>query len=398
MQFKKPDLNARQRRLASALTIEDLRGIASGAHQGPRSTTPRAPPRRRSPWPGPGRRSRTSSSSGDPARRVEGDAPTGTCSARPVALPFGIAPTGFTRMMQTEGEIAGPARPPGRASRSRCRRWARPRSKTSRQPTRTGATGSSCTCGRTATGRWRWSSAPPRPGSTRCSSPSTCPVAGARLRDKRNGFSIPPQLTLRHRAQRDPAAVVVDRLPDHRAAGVRVARPLVGHGRRAARHHVRPDRHLRRPRLDQVAVAGQGRRQGRADPRRREARWPTSGWTASCCRITAAASSTGHPMPFHLLPDVVREVGSDIEVHLDTGIMSGADIVAAVALGARFTLVGRAYLYGLMAGGRGRRRPDDRDPRRADRTHHAAARGHLLEELTPEHVTQLVRLAPRSLT
>ncbi len=36
---------------------------------------------------------------------------------------------------------------------------------------------------------------------------------------------------------------------------------------------------------------------------------------------------------------------------LDTGIMSGADIVAAIALGARFTLVGRAYLYGLMAGG-----------------------------------------------
>ena len=39
-------------------------------------------------------------------------------------------------------------------------------------------------------------------------------------------------------------------------------------------------------------------------------------------------------------------------MHLDTGIMSGQDIVAAVAHGAHFTLVGRAYLYGLMAGGR----------------------------------------------
>ena len=58
------------------------------------------------------------------------------------------------------------------------------------------------------------------------------------------------------------------------------------------------------------------------------------------------------PIPFHLLPHVVREVGSDMEVHLDTGIMSGADIVASIALGARFTLIGRAYLYGLMAGGR----------------------------------------------
>jgi L-lactate dehydrogenase (cytochrome) len=48
---------------------------------------------------------------------------------------------------------------------------------------------------------------------------------------------------------------------------------------------------------------------------------------------------------------VVREVGQDLEVHIDTGIMSGADIVASVAMGARFTMIGRAYLYGLMAGG-----------------------------------------------
>jgi L-lactate dehydrogenase (cytochrome) len=57
-------------------------------------------------------------------------------------------------------------------------------------------------------------------------------------------------------------------------------------------------------------------------------------------------------VPLQLLPDVAREVGNDIEIHLDTGITSGADIVAAVALGARFTMVGRTYLYGLMAGGR----------------------------------------------
>ena len=41
-----------------------------------------------------------------------------------------------------------------------------------------------------------------------------------------------------------------------------------------------------------------------------------------------------------------------MEIILDTGIRSGADIVAAIALGADFTLIGRAYLYGLMAGGR----------------------------------------------
>ena len=58
------------------------------------------------------------------------------------------------------------------------------------------------------------------------------------------------------------------------------------------------------------------------------------------------------PIPFHLLPDVVREVGKDTEVIVDTGIMNGADVVASIALGAKFTLIGRAYLYGLMAGGR----------------------------------------------
>jgi L-lactate dehydrogenase (cytochrome) len=58
------------------------------------------------------------------------------------------------------------------------------------------------------------------------------------------------------------------------------------------------------------------------------------------------------PVPVRLLPDVVDEVGERAEVFVDTGITSGADIVAAVALGASAAVVGRAYLYGLMAGGR----------------------------------------------
>jgi L-lactate dehydrogenase (cytochrome) len=57
------------------------------------------------------------------------------------------------------------------------------------------------------------------------------------------------------------------------------------------------------------------------------------------------------PIPFHLLPAVNKEVGKDVELMIDTGIMSGADIVAAVAMGAKSTMIGRAYLYGLMAGG-----------------------------------------------
>ena len=58
------------------------------------------------------------------------------------------------------------------------------------------------------------------------------------------------------------------------------------------------------------------------------------------------------PVPFKLIPDVRKALGKKIEVHVDTGIMHGADIVTAIALGANFTWIGRAYLYGLMAGGK----------------------------------------------
>jgi L-lactate dehydrogenase (cytochrome) len=56
-------------------------------------------------------------------------------------------------------------------------------------------------------------------------------------------------------------------------------------------------------------------------------------------------------VPLELLPEVVAAVGDRVEVYVDGGIMSGTDIVAALAFGAQAALVGRAYLYGLMAGG-----------------------------------------------
>jgi L-lactate dehydrogenase (cytochrome) len=56
-------------------------------------------------------------------------------------------------------------------------------------------------------------------------------------------------------------------------------------------------------------------------------------------------------VPLELLPDVRAAVGRDIEVYVDGGMLSGSDAVAAVGLGADAVLCGRAYLYGLMAGG-----------------------------------------------
>jgi L-lactate dehydrogenase (cytochrome) len=55
--------------------------------------------------------------------------------------------------------------------------------------------------------------------------------------------------------------------------------------------------------------------------------------------------------PLRLLPDVVDAVGDATEVYLDGGIRSGADVAAAVALGARAAFVARPYLYALMAAG-----------------------------------------------
>ena len=131
-EFKKPELNGKKRRLDAALTIDDLRAIAKrrtpkaafdytdGAAEGELSLA-----RARQAFediefhPGilrPARRRRHL------GRRSSADRS---------ALPFGIAPTGFTRLMQTEGEsrrcVRG-RRPP--ASRSRSRRSARRRSRT----------------------------------------------------------------------------------------------------------------------------------------------------------------------------------------------------------------------------------------------------------------------------
>ncbi len=51
------------------------------------------------------------------------------------------------------------------------------------------------------------------------------------------------------------------------------------------------------------------------------------------------------------LPPIVEAVGSSIEVLFDGGIRSGQDVMRALALGARACLIGRAYIYGLGAGG-----------------------------------------------
>lgn len=393
MRFKRPTMNPTERRLEKALTIADLRDIA-------KRRTPKAP-----------------------FDYTEGSAEAEISLARarqafldiefhpsilrnvPVvdttrevlggtsALPFGIAPTGFTRMMQTEGEEAGAAAAGAagipftlstlgttsiegvKAANPNGRNWFQLYVMKQREISyglaeRAAAAGFDTLFFTVDT-----------------------PVAGARLRDKRNGFSIPPQLTL---------GTVVNALP----------RPAWWIN------------FLTTPKLEFASLSSTGGTVGELldsamDPTISFADldvirqiWPgkivvKGVQTVEDAKLLADTGVDGivlsnhggrqldrAPVPFLLLPDVVREVGGDLEVHLDTGIMSGADIVASLALGARFTLVGRAYLYGLMAGGR---RGVDKtiDILRSEivRTMKLLEVASL-DELQPKHVTQLTRLVP----
>jgi L-lactate dehydrogenase (cytochrome) len=100
------------------------------------------------------------------------------------------------------------------------------------------------------------------------------------------------------------------------------------------------------------------------------------------------------PVPLHLLPEIVDAVGARGTVMLDTGIMNGGDIVAALALGADLALVGRAYLYGLMAGGEaGVTRCIEILAAEVERTMKLLGVGSV-DELCPDHVRLMTRRAP----
>ncbi|MHB9848794.1 pre-mycofactocin synthase MftD [Streptomyces krungchingensis] len=59
----------------------------------------------------------------------------------------------------------------------------------------------------------------------------------------------------------------------------------------------------------------------------------------------------GTPATIRALPAIAEAVGDQVEVLLDGGVRRGSDVVKALALGARAVMIGRAYLWGLAAGG-----------------------------------------------
>jgi L-lactate dehydrogenase (cytochrome)/glycolate oxidase len=379
LKFRRPVWSPRERRLAGALTIEDLRRIAKrrtpraafdytdGAADGEVSLA----------------RARQAFADVEFHPSVLRDVSTVDTSrevlGKRVALPFGIAPTGFTRMMQAEGEIAG-ATAAGEAGI--------PFALSTLGTTSIEDVAAANPRGRNWFQLYMWKDRDrsmalveraARAGYDTLLVTVDVPVAGARLRDVRNGMTIPPTLTPRTVLNAIPRpAWWFDFLTTEPLAFASLD-PTVTYDDLAWIRDQWPGT---------VVVKGV---QTVEDARR----VADNGVDAVLLSNHGGRQLDRAPVPFHLLPDVVKAVGDDVEVHVDTGIMSGQDIVAAVAHGARFTLVGRAYLYGLMAGGReGVDRAIEilRGP--VERTMRLLG-VRSLDELEPGHVTQLVRLAPR---
>ena len=392
MQFKKPELNGKKRRLDSALTIGDLRKIAKrrtpaaafdytdGAAEGEVSLARARQAFEDIEW------------HPDILRPADHVDTSSQILGGSSALPFGIAPTGFTRLMQTEGEIAGAGAAGAagipftlstlgttsiegvKAANPSGRNWfqlyvMRQREISYGLVERAAAAGFDTLMFTVDT-----------------------PIAGYRMRDTRNGFSIPPQLT--------PGVILnaiprpwwwVDFLttPKLEFASLSSTGGTVGELLNSAM-----DPTISYEDLDIIRELWPGKIVVKGVQNIEDSvRLIDRGVDGIVLSNHGGRQLDRAPVPFHLLPEVVREVGRDATVMVDTGIMNGADIVAATALGAKFSLIGRAYLYGLMAGGReGVDRTIAILKSEIERTMTLLGVSSL-EELEPRHVTQLHRFA-----
>lgn len=395
MKFKSPTWNATERRLQDAYTIYDLHDIA-------KRRTPTAPfdytdgsaDQELSL-----RRARQAFEDIEFQPRVLRDVSDVDLSSvvlgKKTAMPFGIAPTGFTRMMQTEGEIAGAQAAEAAGI---------PFSLSTMGTRSIEEVADAAPEGRNWFQLYMWKDREKSMALVERAAAAgfdtllltvDVPVAGARLRDKRNGMTIPPQLT---------AGTILNALP-------------------------RPAWWINFLTTDSLKFASLDSWNGTVgelldkmfDPTVtfEDLKWIRQQWKGklvvkgiqniddAILAVEAGADAvvlSNHggrqldraPIPFHLLPETVKAIGRDAEVHVDTGIMHGADIIACIAKGAKFTLVGRAYLYGLMAGGRA---GVDKmiEIMQSDMTRTMKLLGaRSLEELEPGHVKILERLREKN--
>jgi L-lactate dehydrogenase (cytochrome)/glycolate oxidase len=351
LRFRKIILSPRKRRLTRALTIYDLRDIA-------KRRTPQAP----FDYTDGGADTESSLTRARAAYEKLEFQPKILLNVKDVdlsvqmlgkkmSMPLGIAPTGFTRMMQTEGEYAGACAALDAGI---------PYTLSTMGTRSIEDVAKAAPTGRNWFQLYMWKDRDrsmalvdraKAAGFDTLVLTVDVPVAGARLRDVRNGMTIPPSLT---------SKTILNAIP-------------------------RPAWWINFLTTDPLKFASLDSWNGTVaelldsmfDPTvtYEDLKWIRGQWQGNLVvkgiqnvddavmSIDAGADAiilSNHggrqldraPVPLHLLPEVMKAVGNKAEVHVDTGIMHGADVVAAVASGAKFTWIGRAYLYGLMAGGK----------------------------------------------
>jgi isopentenyl diphosphate isomerase/L-lactate dehydrogenase-like FMN-dependent dehydrogenase len=350
LKFELPTIHRRERRLQKALTIWDLRDIAKKrTPQGPFDYTDGAAETEVTL-----RRARQAFLDVEFVPNILQDVSrvdlTQTSLGHTFNMPVGIAPTGFTRMMHSEGERAG-----ARAAE----KFGIPFTLSTLGTTSIEDVVAAAPQGTNWFQLYMWKD---REGSMALVERAAkmgvknlmltvdVPVAGARLRDSYNGMTVPPKLNTK---------TILNAIP-------------------------RPEwvwNFLTTPPLQFAAMNKWDGTVGELldymfDPTMtfEDLKWIRQQWKGTltvkgiqnvedakrCAKYGVDAvllSNHGGrqldraPVPFHLLGQVKNELKKDLEVHIDTGIMHGGDVLAAIAHGADFTYIGRAYLYGLMAGG-----------------------------------------------
>jgi isopentenyl diphosphate isomerase/L-lactate dehydrogenase-like FMN-dependent dehydrogenase len=350
LKFELPTIKGRQRRLQQALTIWDLREIAKKrTPQGPFDYTDGAAESEVSLT-----RSRQAFLDIEFQPNILQDVSNVSLSRTSLGnvfdMPVGIAPTGFTRMMQAEGERAG-----ARAAE----KFGIPFTLSTLGTTAIEEVVKAAPTGTNWFQLYMWKDRDAsmalveraaKAGVKNLMLTVDVPVAGARLRDTYNGMTVPPKLT---------AKTIMNAIP-------------------------RPEwvwNFLTTPPLQFAAMNKWDGTVGELldfmfDPTMTfdDLKWVREHWKGTltvkgvqtledakrCAEYgidSVLLSNHGGRqldragVPFHMLGQIRKELKSEIEVHLDTGIMHGGDVLAAIAHGAQFTYVGRAYLYGLMAGG-----------------------------------------------
>ena len=351
LRFRKPVLNGRKRRLSRALTIYDLRDIAKRrTPQGPFDYTDGGADSESSL-----NRARKAYEAIEFQPRILQDVSKFDLSVKMLgkvsAMPIGIAPTGFTRMMQTEGEYAGA---------TAARDAGIPYTLSTMGTRSIEDVFRVAPDGRNWFQLYMWKDRDRSMNLVDRAAKAGCdtlvltvdvPVAGARLRDVRNGMTIPPSLT---------SKTILNALP--RPAwwmnflttdSLQFASLDSWNGTVAELLDSMFDPSVTFDDLKWIRKQWKGNLVVKGIQNVDDAKLAQkAGANAIILSNHGGRQLDRAPVPFHLVPEARKALGKNFEIHVDTGIMHGADVVATIAAGANFTWIGRAYLYGLMAGGK----------------------------------------------